>query len=85
MRARRRRVEKTAVEMTSYGNHKTVSTGLGNLAQNARFPHSHEPFTFSDQKEEEEEEEERKTMRPFVTSTGRWPSRSLGHIADRQE
>jgi hypothetical protein len=39
---------KTAVEMTSSGNHKTVSTGLGNLAQNARFPHSHEPITFSD-------------------------------------
>jgi hypothetical protein len=45
IRARRRRVRKTAVEMTSCGNHKTVSTGLGNLAQNARFPHSHKPIT----------------------------------------
>ncbi len=34
-----------AVEMTSYGNHKTVTTGLANLAQNARFAHSHKPIT----------------------------------------
>lgn len=36
---------KTAVEMTSCGNHKTVPTGLGNLAQNARFPHFHKSIT----------------------------------------
>jgi hypothetical protein len=41
---------------------------LGNLAQNARFPHFHKPITLSDWKEEEET----KDGATRLTSTGRW-------------
>lgn len=33
---------------------------LGNLAQNARFPHSHNRLVFEEEKEEEDEEDKRK-------------------------
>jgi hypothetical protein len=47
---------------------KRFPQGLGNLAQNARFPHSHKPIIIVIVEEEEEEER----CDPFVTSTGRW-------------
>ena len=54
---------------------------LGNLAQNARFPHSHKPIPFPIEKVEERTSDgatRRHINRPLV-------SRSLGHMADRQE
>jgi hypothetical protein len=55
---------------------------LGNLAQNARFPHSHKPITLTDKEDEERRTKtgatRRHINRPLV-------SRSLGHMADRQE
>jgi hypothetical protein len=47
---------------------KRFPQGLGNLAQNARFPHSHKPIIHSSQKGEDEERrpgsDSRSTRRP---------------------
>jgi hypothetical protein len=58
---------------------------LGNLAQNARFPHFHKPSSFFSSNKKETKTR-RQTESDLVLKINRpQDRRSLGHIQDRQE
>jgi hypothetical protein len=74
VRPRRGNDEDGCGNAVSMESKKRFPQRLGNLPENARFPHSHKPLFFfflSQQEEKNKEHQERRQQRPAVRSTGR--------------
>jgi hypothetical protein len=80
------RSKATCDDEDGYGNavpmesKKRFPQRLGNLAQNARFPHFHSRSSSYHEEDREDHEHEERRQRPVVTT--HWPqaSRILGHL-----